>query len=187
MAGLFNPSTDKNDNKYQDGYFTIMKGMLITTSATIPIRNISKIWVADISKKKGLSNWAWICLGLGVLLLGMSSSSDGFTDNSWMILPALALLGIAALIIIIWAIFNNRVEYALCIEPNSGSTEMYVHYNLQFLRNAQNALENAIAVANENKNYVFTYNITNGPTNELVIHGNNCGPIAQGKGNQVNS
>ena len=93
-------SENKNDNKYYSAVqssFCVKDHILYTECAAIPLHNISKVWVNDISRKVRLNNMFWVLAVLGVLGLLSSfsgGSGSGFTvvDNSWMFVPSLILL-----------------------------------------------------------------------------------------------
>lgn len=201
---LFDKSTDKNDNKYTGGAFSITENLLLTNDATIPLSNISKIWVSDISKRVKLSKWFWICGIIGILGLFSSLSSCasgltnsgygsyssygfGFFDSSALFLPSILLLGVAAALFAYYHWKNNQFEYALCIESNSGSVEMYTSTNTKILYAAQIYLEKGIKDAKQGITISgSTFNVNNGNiSNDVIVHGNNYGSATTGYNNNM--
>ncbi len=170
-------SVGNNDNKYNGGYFCIKDGMLFTTQATIPLANISKIRIGDISRRIKLVGWFWACLILGIL--GIGSGSEIF------VVPGFISFAIAVAYFVYFLVVNSKNEYALCIESDSGSVEMYTSPNMNILLNALYYLEQSIGSLSKGMTLNgTTFNVNNGQiSNDLIIHGNNLGSAVTGTGN----
>lgn len=153
--------------------FTIKDNLLITLYSTVPLKNISKIFVIDISKKAKLGTWFWMCLGGGILSLFAGAA---FRSAELFYTIGVALLIPAVILFIVFLTEINAKQYALVVESNSGSSEMFIDSNLSKLLSAQLFLEQAII----STDMICTYNIDFGPKNELIIHGNVMAPVAQG-------
>ncbi len=201
---------NKNDNTYDNGLFSVSGNLLITTYATIPLKNISKIWVGDLAKRIKLSKWFWICGIVGIILFlsslascsesssssygssysySYSSSDDLFGsifdfDFSFMgIGIVLILIAIGLLAYYSWK--NNQHDYALFIEANSGSTEIYRSWSLSNLYAAQNYLQKGIQDCQSGLTVTGgTFNINSGKiTNDIIVHGSNSGSVTGGYNN----
>lgn len=202
LLGFIDKDINRNDNKYNGGLFRIENKALITVNAMIPLRNISKVWVGDIASRTHLTKWFWICSVFGILSLfsSMSSCASGLSDSENPMSAVATDLGgslfVIALVLIIaaCAMFayvywrNTRHEYALCIESNSGSVEMYRNDNLQILYSAQQCIEEGIKALNQGTVFYATYNTYNGSvSNDIILHGsnNNFGNVTTGYNNNV--
>lgn len=198
ILGFIDKDKNRTDNKYNGGLFRIENKVLMTVDAMIPLRNISKVWVGDIAPRTHLTKWFWICSVIGIITLfsSMSSCASGLSDSSSYTselstamggsLFVIALICIGAACVMFAYVYwrNTRHEYALCIESNSGSVEMYRNDNLQILYSAQKCIEEGIAALNAGTIFNATYNTYNGSvSNDVIVHGVNSGSIITGSNN----
>ena len=112
----------------------------------------------------------------------MSEVSTDVGGSLFVIALVLILAACAMFAYVYW--INTRHEYALCIESNSGSVEMYRNDNLQILYSAQKCIEEGIAALNAGTVFNATYNTFNGSvSNDVIVHGVNSGSIISGSNN----
>ena len=164
MAFLDNNSSN-NNNEYFGGKLSIIDNMLMTGYAAIPLSNISKIYVNDLSQKLKLPNLFWICAVAGVITL--------FTP---LFVVGIVCIAIAVLLFLYIRKKNNQHEYGLCIESNSGSIEMYKSDNKDILFKAQHQIEHGIIALNKGEPCTtLTVYMNNGnisyESKDVIVHG----------------